>query len=148
MNLFQASKSILISKPFTFAGRAPRSEYLWSFLISIVTVLISGAIPEDYFGVQICYLVFLAYLSFAFFSLQIRRLHDRGYSAWVVLYPAYFFTPGYVIAKSGTGISSVLVLGALIMFIGIAIAIYFQIQCLLGSDADNSYGPSVINAVP
>ena len=143
MNFFQATKSILISKPFTFSGRAARSEYLWSLLISIVTVLASGAIPEDYFGWQVCYLIFLAYLSIAFFSLHIRRLHDRGYCAWVTLYPVYFFIPGYVIAKSGTGISSVLVFGGLIIVIAFAVAIYYQIQCLLGSDGHNRYGPGM-----
>jgi uncharacterized membrane protein YhaH (DUF805 family) len=84
-----------------FAGRASRSEYWWWALFTAVVILVL-ALPTAVIGVQtspdggktpglaavpLLVLVGLFYLAVLVPSLAVtvRRLHDTGYSGWLVL---------------------------------------------------------------
>lgn len=84
MGFVQAVSSVF-SKYATFAGRAPRSEYwfwmLFTLLVSVATAILDAAIfPDNEMGP----LNSVASLAFLIpgFSVCARRLHDTGRSGW------------------------------------------------------------------
>lgn len=84
MGFFEAVSSV-ISKYATFAGRAPRSEYwfwvLFTVLVSIATSILDLAIfPDIAFG-PLNSVTNLAFI-IPGFAVTARRLHDAGHSGW------------------------------------------------------------------
>ena len=90
MSFFEAVKTCLVEKYFTFSGRATRSEFWWFHLFT--SLLIYGSVflgiwmypnnPEIVFG--ICGVVMLL-LIIPNLSVTVRRLHDVGKSGWFFL---------------------------------------------------------------
>lgn len=92
----------VVSRPFQFTGRAPRSEFWWfvlfDVLIRISLVALDGYLlynqmlaglaiqdidPWNFFSVYYNIAIFFPYL-----ALCVRRLHDGGFSGfWMALYP-------------------------------------------------------------
>ena len=100
-SFFEAISSFM-SKYFCTKGRARRSEYWYFFLFAIIIYLITQQmipqlfIPRSTFtDTQISratrYTQFIANWSFflmlvpPYFTVTVRRLHDRGFNGWLVL---------------------------------------------------------------
>jgi len=93
MNPIQAVGSVIMNA-FNFGGRAPRSEYWWFYFAALFTfigtLLYDGqkianaeAANQDVFPMATV-LLFLV-LIIPSWSVQIRRLHDAGFSGWWLL---------------------------------------------------------------
>lgn len=86
MTFLESLKTCLIDKPFTFSGRASRSEYWWfvlfCFLIGFfLKPLIDQYLTVDWSNRLIPLAISLVTLLIAF-SVACRRLHDINRSGW------------------------------------------------------------------
>lgn len=100
---------------FDFKGRTNRKVFwLFSLNVLILNLILSYIIHKfDFIGI-IAGIVFSLFMFFPTLSLDVRRLHDVGFSGWWVL---IFFIPlfGFI---------------ALIVF-----------ACIPGTQGENKYGP-------
>lgn len=120
MTFSEAVKTCLTEKYFKISGRATRSEYWWFqlfyLLLSIGVGVVIGVVEvtaqQDFSIILIGLLVLL--MICPLFCVQIRRLHDAGFSGWFVL------------------LSLVPYLGGIALFV----------MTLLKSDGDNKWGPN------
>ena len=110
---FSEAVSRGFSRYATFAGRAPRSEYwfwtLFSVLASIAAIVVDAIMHTNPFFYMLCLLALLL----PHVSVAVRRLHDRGRSGgwyWLILVP---------------------IVGAIVLFV------WF---CTKGDDGENEYG--------
>ena len=98
MTFLKSIKTCLIDKPFTFSGRASRSEYWWFVLFY---VLIGFLLPLDRVNDLIPRLIPFAIILFLMIilsSVTCRRLHDMNRSGWwSVLNYIVFYSPVLVI---------------------------------------------------
>lgn len=130
MGFGQAISSCL-SKFFTFAGRAPRSEY-WYFYLFFLIAIIGGVVLDmlvgtavldengEYKAGPIAVIAGLG-LIIPYFSVAVRRLHDINRSGWWLW------------------------LG-LIPFVGALVLLVWN--CMRGTDGNNRFGPNPLNPVP
>jgi uncharacterized membrane protein YhaH (DUF805 family) len=127
---FRQAISSCLSKFFTFAGRAPRSEYWYFYLFFVlaivVAVLIDGAVGAalsnesgEYGGLLAMAAVLI--LFFPQLSVTVRRLHDTDRSGW------------------WWWISLIPLVGGIILLVW---------MCTRGTEGNNSYGPNPLNPVP
>ena len=122
---FPTAIATCFAKFVTFSGRAPRSEYWWFYLFSLICavagLIVDGAVlgmslideDGDFTGGPVFWLVVLA-LGLPHLSVSIRRLHDidsSGYWIWIQLIP----------------------------FVGPLI--FLMWMCTSGTDGENDYGP-------
>src|SRR5690348_4200030 len=125
MGFGQAIKTCL-SKYFTFAGRAPRSEYWYFYLFFVLIIVVAGVI-DGALGPQAggfgTFLFFAAILVLFIpqVSVTVRRLHDLDRSGW------WFW------------------LGLVPLVGGLILLFWF---CMKGTEGENQYGPNPLNPVP
>jgi len=75
-----------LSKYVAFKGRARRSEYWWFYLFYVVIYLAGLAIDIAVGnGVPIFAYIAMASLLLPMIAVTVRRLHDTGRSAWMLL---------------------------------------------------------------
>ena len=87
---FITSVLVCLSKPFTFSGRARRSEYWWfvlfETLVNIVFAVATGIAfaIHDKLGLAVSLLSWLVQLALSILTLAAgsRRLHDTNRSGW------------------------------------------------------------------
>ncbi|MGG7567266.1 DUF805 domain-containing protein [Rhodovulum sp. DZ06] len=88
MTLAEAARTGLFDKPFTFAGRAARSEFWWIFVMTgLMSTVIEAAWPSGPDAspalLWTCFALY-ALVSMICWSAWARRMHDRGWSAiWI-----------------------------------------------------------------
>ncbi len=79
----------VLRKYAVFDGRANRPEYWWFMLVHIIVIFASIAIPLAIIGDEdVAVVVFLLYYVATLvpcWAVTVRRLHDSGKSAWVLL---------------------------------------------------------------
>ena len=101
MGFFEAVGSVL-SKYFTFSGRALRSEYWYWNLFYIL-----GAIPVSIMagmGIEGPYFIYSVVIIIPTLSVTVRRLHDTNHSGWwalISLIPFAFLLLLYWLIKKG-----------------------------------------------
>ncbi|MBQ3944798.1 MAG: DUF805 domain-containing protein [Alphaproteobacteria bacterium] len=127
MSFPDSIKTCLVEKPFTFKGRASRSEFWWFFLFFYLCIGLLGALLEKIgFGRKdtvtiigvIALLIPMLYLLIVYLSVTVRRLHDASNSGWNILL-------------------------RLIPYVGEFIVLYML--CKKGDEWDNDYGPNPLN---
>lgn len=69
---------ICFSKYFDFTGRAPRSEYWWFYLFTVLLSWLSALVDSEGIIIIILTLIFL----FPSLAAGARRLHDINKSGW------------------------------------------------------------------
>ena len=95
MTLFDSVKTCFIEKPFSFKGRASKSEFWWTTLVFYICVGLLAVLMfmfEEVSDNSLCFkigvfaftVVFL-YLVLVYFSATVRRLHDSSHSGWNIL---------------------------------------------------------------
>lgn len=87
---FQDAFRILQQRPFSFQGRASRSEFWWITLILYLAglVLVFGTVILSAMIGGIAYLLFVlggGAMMLAQLAISARRLHDKGLTGWVNL---------------------------------------------------------------
>lgn len=87
MSLPDAVRSVL-RQYAGFSGRAPRSEFWWWFLVTLVLGLVAGTVDlavAAVVGVSPFNLLLALALFLPTLAVTVRRLHDSGLSGWWVL---------------------------------------------------------------
>ncbi|MEA1071423.1 DUF805 domain-containing protein [Sphingomonas sp. LY160] len=138
-----------LKKYATFSGRAPRAEYWWFYLLSIILYLVATVI-DSLLGLSIIgpygpvTLLVAVGLLIPYLAATVRRLHDRDHTGWWVLVP--FLPYAVVIALVGqaggdlTSSTSVGAVGILTLVAGIAGIALFIFLVLPGTKGPNRYG--------
>ena len=131
MTLFNSIKTCFIEKPFSFKGRASRSEFWWTTLVFYICVgLLAGLMTmfkevsdnSLFFKIGVvAFIVVILYLVLVYFSVTVRRLHDSSHSGWNILLR---FIP----------------------YIGSLIVLYML--CIKSDDGENEYGAPVFRNEP
>ena len=128
---FGKAVSSCLAKFFTFAGRAPRSEY-WFFYLFFVLCAIAGAVLDAVIGTAtydeageydggILVVVAVLGLFIPQLSVSIRRLHDIDRSGW------------------WWWISLIPIVGGLVLLVW---------ACMRGTEGNNRFGPNPLHPVP
>ena len=133
MTFIDSVKTCFIEKPFTFKGRASRSEFWWTTLVFYLSIFILAGLMSlcdttnhndsllFKIGTVVGALAFIVlglYLLIVYFSATVRRLHDSSHSGWNILLR---FIP----------------------YIGSFIVLYML--CKKSDDGENEYGPNPLN---
>lgn len=133
---FVTAVKTCFQKYIVFSGRAPRSEYWWFMLFSLIGGFITGFFDGMLFGYQpgqkmsgpINGLFSLALL-LPSISLSVRRLHDLNKSGWWLLLPLVCL-PIFLIVPV---LAMLVILG-----IGVLFLVWY---CTRGTAGDNRFGP-------
>lgn len=138
-----AIKTCIVTKPFNYRDRAPRSEFWFFYLFNFLLGLVSGIfalIPL----INFLFFIFQFYLFLCTISAGVRRLHDinrTGHWMWLMCAPTlaaiFFFilalvTQTQAIAYLGYICLAIFVIGMIALFI------FF---CTKGTDGQNRFGP-------
>ena len=139
----------------TFSGRAPRSEYWWFTLFSVVSQIVLNFIP--FFG-----WIYTLALVLPTLAVTARRLHDTNRTGWWVLayvVPALTFAALAIVLAAAFGLSGgdlsfadeaeweaiaiflgiLFVIGAIVsLVLGIVLLVFL---ILPGTQGPNRYGP-------
>jgi uncharacterized membrane protein YhaH (DUF805 family) len=89
---FTGAVAICLRRYASFAGRAPRSEYWWFALFTILASVVADILDSLFFGARVGLFSDLTWLAVLLPSIavQVRRLHDidrTGWWWWIVLVP-------------------------------------------------------------
>lgn len=87
MSLPDAVRSVL-RQYAGFSGRAPRSEFWWWFLVTLVLGLVAGTVDlavVAVLGVPLLDLLVVVALFLPTLAVTVRRLHDSGLAGWWLL---------------------------------------------------------------
>ena len=128
---FGKAVTTCLGKFFTFAGRAPRSEYWYFYLFFLIciiaAVVIDGMLNTiildengEFAGGMLMVLTILA-LFIPQLAVTVRRLHDLDRSGW------WWW------------------LGLVPLVGGIILLVWF---CMRGTEGNNRFGPNPLNPVP
>ena len=144
---------------FGFNGRINRAKiWLW-LLVWLIAWIIVGIIATILVVVTnslviavILYVVMGIAGAVSYFAVIIKRLHDRGKSAWWVL--VFVVLPGVLIGASmgatltaiiatGGQIEEMSPVGSILSLVGAAISLwaFVELWCLRGTVGPNRYGP-------
>ena len=152
MTLADAVRSAL-TQYVTFRGRAPRSEYWWFYLftllVGVVTSIVDNALGVDVVGTVVSLALLLPTI-----AVTVRRLHDTDRSAWWLLatiLPIVVGTvavvSGFVMALGGQeGPGGLLAVGVLLVLVGAVVNIV--LMCLRGTPGPNRFGPPPLGPSP
>lgn len=149
---FSDAISTCLKKYFTMSGRAPRSEYWWfilaTIIVGLVAVILDAAISG--FSTETGPIETIANLLLLCPTLTaaVRRLHDAGRSGWYVLAPllgiALGLATGAAIGPSmGQGGP---ILSGIIIILGFAIQLWWL--CQPSQPGPNQYGPNPLEVTP
>ena len=150
---FSEAVRTCFSKYATFVGRAPRSEYwffwLFSLLASVVGGMIDGAVGTlGIIGLLIELVLFLPSL-----AVSVRRLHDIDRTGWWILLPFVLIIGSWAMLVSllaGTaGLSEIEALNptllnavGLVSLVGLVLLIVLLVWfCTRGTVGPNRFGP-------
>jgi uncharacterized membrane protein YhaH (DUF805 family) len=143
-----------LQKYADFSGRAPRAEYWWFFLATIIAYILATII-DSILGLNhmvmgvygpVALLLWLAVLVPSL-AVGVRRLHDTDRSGWWLLAPIVPYVLGFVLGggamMAGGGNMSGFGIAAVFLLIGFVAAIVLLVfYCLPGTPGDNRYGPN------
>ena len=143
-----------LQKYADFSGRAPRAEYWWFFLATIIAYILATII-DSILGLNhmvmgvygpIAVLLWLAVLVPSL-AVGVRRLHDTDRSGWWLLAPIIPYALGFVLGggamMAGGGNMAGFGIAAVFLLIGFVAAIVpLVFYCLAGTPGDNRYGPN------
>lgn len=129
MQFSEAVKTCLIQKPFTFSGRASRSEYWWFYLFLFVLSIILQNLGTIGNIANFC--IWIPQISAA-----TRRLHDSNLSGWFQLLPIGILCFSFILFSNKAFIS-----GAVCLIACTVVSIY--LYCRKGTSGANRFGESV-----
>lgn len=143
ISLTKSLKICTMEKAFNVSDRATRSEYWWFFLLYFISSSILKLFIEMV-GITFSWIfnIILIYLTFCFFTVSVRRLHDvnrRGF--WLLLPWATLFLSVAVEKLDDDGLDMPEFLPDICLFIGSGLIIYiFVLTMLIGTKGTNRFG--------
>lgn len=129
-----------------FSGRAPRAEYWWYYLLTLVLNFLFRMLDGMLGTHEILSTILSIGLLLPWLAVTVRRLHDTNSSGWWLLLLVAFFglvgifvagTFGGVSANSAVGITGLIIAGILMMA---AVATFLVFMVLPGTEGPNDYG--------
>lgn len=81
----------MFKSPFSFSGRARRSEFVLSIIIYYIFIFLVSILGEIFEGSEIISLILYIPALWFTFAQGSKRCHDRGNSGWFQLIPFYIF---------------------------------------------------------
>ena len=143
ISLTKSLKICTMEKAFNVSDRATRSEYWWFFLLYFISSSILKLFIEMV-GITFSWIfnIILIYLTFCFFTVSVRRLHDvnrRGF--WLLLPWVTSFLSVAVEKLKYDGMDMPEFLPDICLFIGSGLIIYiFVLTMLIGTKGTNRFG--------
>ena len=135
MTPVEAVRTCLFRKYFDFRGRAPRPEYWWFFLFSVLVERLANQ-----FDIRVVSILLSAGLFLPSMAVAVRRLHDTGRSGWWLL----LWAPGRVFALLADYLEWAGWIANLILLVVVSIPglvfLWFMVQ--KGDAWENRYGPN------
>ena len=139
-----------LQKYADFTGRAPRAEYWW-FVLATIIVFVVLSIIEGIVGLNkmimgvygpLTALLWLGILV-PTISVGVRRLHDTNRSGWwLLLLVPYLIAAGMMMRSMAAGSAVGFGSAGLLGLVGLACCIVLLVfYCLPGTSGDNQYGP-------
>ena len=144
-----------IQKYADFSGRAPRSEYWWYVLATVIAYIVA-MILDNILGLDAMvgpYGVFTALLMLGLLvpglAVTVRRLHDTNRTGWWVLVAVipYFIvgvTMGMAAASGSMAGLGTAGLFSIVAFVGGIVLLVFMV--LPGTPGDNRYGANPLGS--
>jgi uncharacterized membrane protein YhaH (DUF805 family) len=138
-----------LKKYADFTGRAPRAEFWWFYLGTLVAYLVA-MIVDSLVGIELLgpYGLFTLLIAVALIlpglAATVRRLHDTNRSGWWVLIAVVpYFIMGVMMGRSmasgdTAGMASAGLVGLIALAGGIAMIVF---MVLPGNKGDNRFGP-------
>jgi uncharacterized membrane protein YhaH (DUF805 family) len=138
-----------LKKYADFTGRAPRAEFWWFYLGTLVAYLVA-MIVDSLVGIELLgpYGLFTLLIAVALIlpglAATVRRLHDTNRSGWWVLIAVVpYFIMGVMMGRSmasgdTAGMASAGLVGLIALAGGIAMIV---VMVLPGNKGDNRFGP-------
>ena len=137
MGFMEAVKTCL-QKYFVWKGRASRSEFWWWTLAQFMVGMLLGFLPERFVLVGLLLLP-------PSISVSVRRLHDRGYSGWLLGAVATLAVAIIIKAASEASIGWEVAAMAVILAVTSIWLIY--LHCTKGTEGPNDYGEDPLAGV-
>lgn len=103
---FRGSVESVLRQYATFRGRAPRAEYWWFYLFSVL-IGIAASIVDDATGTKLLNPLVSLALLLPSLAVGVRRLHDSNLSGWWILAPMGCVLVGSVLLFVGLAASVV-----------------------------------------
>ena len=131
-----------------FGGRAPRAEYWWFYLGTMIISVVLGLVDkmlgtQDMIGTAFSLAVLVPWL-----AVSVRRLHDIDRSGWwllgfvggfglFALVAGLSAVGGFAGAKTATGFTSLIVGSLIFLALSVTLLVF---MILPGTDGPNRYG--------
>ena len=138
-----------LKKYADFTGRAPRAEFWWFYLGTLVAYLVA-MIVDSLVGIELLgpYGLFTLLIAVALIlpglAATVRRLHDTNRSGWWVLIAVVpYFIMGVMMGRSmasgdTAGMASAGLVGLIALAGGLAMIVFMVVP---GNKGDNRFGP-------
>jgi uncharacterized membrane protein YhaH (DUF805 family) len=137
-----------LKKYAVFTGRAPRAEYWWYYLGTVIAGIVLRLVDKALGTQQTLGTILNLALLVPWLAVTVRRLHDTDRSGWWLLaFAAGFGIFGVVVALGAVGAFSGKSAGsftemivAVLLMLAVTITL-FVFMVLPGTDGSNRYGP-------
>lgn len=136
-----------LKKYAVFRGRAPRAEYWWFYLATIIVQIPLTVVDKVTDNGDLLSTVFSFAILLPWLAVTVRRLHDTDRSGWWLLaffggfavfgLFAVFGSAGLIAGTSGSFTS--LIVAILVLLVVVITLLVFMV--LPGTPGPNSYGP-------
>jgi uncharacterized membrane protein YhaH (DUF805 family) len=127
---------------FSFKGRINRAKY-WLFLVVTIVVLlvasVVGGAAASVPGAVIAAIFASIILIYPSFAVAVKRLHDRGKSAWWLL--VFYVLPALLSGVSEATASESAAMVLSVASVAISIWAIIELGFLRGTSGPNEYGP-------
>lgn len=137
-----------IKKYATFSGRAPRAEYWWFYLLTVVIGIPARLLDRSLADHRAITTIIDLILLLPWLGVTVRRLHDTNRSGWLLL--VFFVALGITGAAAGVAVASealassattfTATIAAIILLLG-ALGVFLVFMIQRGTQGPNDYGP-------
>lgn len=135
-----------IRKYAVFSGRAPRAEYWWFYLATLIGGFIADGVDAAV-GTEVVSLIVSLALLIPWVAVSVRRLHDIDRSGWwmmILLLPFLALVVAFALdpatsSETFAGMPGAVVAGLIgVLIAGITLLIF---MVTAGTEGPNEYGP-------
>ena len=137
-----------LKKYATFSGRAPRAEYWWFYLMTVVIGIPARLLDESLADHRAITTIIDLILLLPWLGVTVRRLHDTNRSGWLLL--AFFgalvifaLATGFAVAAeaSDSNATTITGLAAALLLLLVTVGIFLVFMVQRGTHGPNPYGP-------
>jgi uncharacterized membrane protein YhaH (DUF805 family) len=136
-----------IKKYAVFEGRAPRAEYWWYYLLTVVVGIPAGLLDRALGDSDAIATILQLALLLPWLSVTVRRLHDIDRSGWWLLgfagalgAAAFAAVIGGMDQPGSRALSFTVIILAVLVFLAVIVTVLI-FMVLPGTEGSNRYGP-------